>query len=260
MESPPDKMSSNNAASGSSSSSTPSSTSSTSLSQTRSQSSPALPGVTPTIKPKRKGSASSTSSSLVSSSSSAMSSNGSSILSPPHSSSSSSYSSSAIMSSPTVDEPAPGASHTMVTFAPSVMPPPFTATRLLQKKPMPETFDPLLQEEEATNLKKTLYQPQPITESLREANHQRWSREIDLKTTIVKLNIGGHKYTTTIKTLTQNGTTENFFTALVSNKFTPILDDEGYYFIDRDGTYFRPILDYLRTGTEPYFSFSNPFK
>ena len=122
---------------------------------------------------------------------------------------------------------------------------------------------------------------------------------IDLSTTIVRLNIGGHKYVTTAvrlrhwlykaitqfgqihiegareekeaqrgkergitrldatsagergrrliltdpqKTLTQNGTADNFFTALISDKFTPLKDDEGFYFVDRDGSYFRPIL------------------
>jgi len=74
------------------------------------------------------------------------------------------------------------------------------------------------------------------------------AQEIEVTSKIVKLNIGGHKYHTTVKTLTQNGTADNFFTAMLSGHFAPLQDDKGYYFVDRDGKYFRPILDYLRTG------------
>lgn len=30
--------------------------------------------------------------------------------------------------------------------------------------------------------------------------------------------------------------------------FTAVKDERGYYFIDRDGEYFAPILEFLRTG------------
>jgi hypothetical protein len=66
------------------------------------------------------------------------------------------------------------------------------------------------------------------------------------KSGIVKLNIGGVKYETTVGTLTSKG--DNFFTTLFSNKFRPLIDDQGYYFIDRDGEYFKPLLSFLRTG------------
>lgn len=64
---------------------------------------------------------------------------------------------------------------------------------------------------------------------------------------IIYLNIGGYKYVTTRQTLLQGGKL-NYFTALLSNKFALTLDKEGNVFIDRDGKYFEPILEYLRTG------------
>lgn len=63
---------------------------------------------------------------------------------------------------------------------------------------------------------------------------------------IVKLNIGGVKYETTVGTLVSRG--DNFFTTLFSHMFATLKDEEGYYFIDRDGEYFKPLLSYLRTG------------
>jgi hypothetical protein len=57
---------------------------------------------------------------------------------------------------------------------------------------------------------------------------------------------GGVKYETTVGTLVSRG--DNFFTTLFSHKFATLKDEEGYYFIDRDGEYFKPLLSYLRTG------------
>jgi len=63
---------------------------------------------------------------------------------------------------------------------------------------------------------------------------------------IIKLNIGGIKYITTKGTLV-NGNI-GFFVSLLSGDFAAPVDEKGYYFIDRDGKYFEPILEYLRTG------------
>lgn len=64
---------------------------------------------------------------------------------------------------------------------------------------------------------------------------------------IVNLNIGGKIFATTKETLLQNieGNDSNFFIKLL-NKEQPSLDEKGYYFIDRDYTNFRYILNYLR--------------
>ena len=65
---------------------------------------------------------------------------------------------------------------------------------------------------------------------------------------IVKLNIGGVRFYTSKSTLLGILGEENFFTALLNGQVPSVKDKKGYYFIDRDGEYFRPILDYLRTG------------
>jgi len=66
---------------------------------------------------------------------------------------------------------------------------------------------------------------------------------------VVKLNIGGRKYVTTVKSLRGQMGENNYFTALFGDQFAPPeTDGKGYYFIDRNGSLFEPILDYLRTG------------
>jgi len=65
---------------------------------------------------------------------------------------------------------------------------------------------------------------------------------------IVKLNIGGFKYITTKSTLlgTFRSPEPNFFSALLNGEMpTSKIDD--WIFIDRDGQYFSPILEFLRT-------------
>jgi hypothetical protein len=64
---------------------------------------------------------------------------------------------------------------------------------------------------------------------------------------IIHLNIGGTFYTTSFQTLTQkiNGE-ENFFSTMLSGKYTINEDKNGNIFIDRDGTHFKYILNYLR--------------
>ncbi len=62
---------------------------------------------------------------------------------------------------------------------------------------------------------------------------------------LIKLNIGGYKFCTTIETLTKYP--DCFFTSLLSEKLPTTKDEEGAYFIDRDGQFFSPILTWLRT-------------
>jgi hypothetical protein len=61
----------------------------------------------------------------------------------------------------------------------------------------------------------------------------------------VKLNVGGSVFETTIATLTKYPDT--FFHAAFVSFHSP-LDADGCYFVDRDGTHFGVILDFLRTG------------
>ena len=62
----------------------------------------------------------------------------------------------------------------------------------------------------------------------------------------VKLNVGGSKFETTLSTLTRYP--DSMLGAMFSGRHEVPPDDEGYVFIDRDGTHFGAILNFLRTG------------
>lgn len=62
----------------------------------------------------------------------------------------------------------------------------------------------------------------------------------------VKLNVGGHHYTTSVQTLTKDP--DSMLAAMFSGRFELKPFEDGAFFIDRDGTHFRYILNYLRTG------------
>ena len=62
----------------------------------------------------------------------------------------------------------------------------------------------------------------------------------------VNLNVGGHHFTTSIQTLTKDP--KSMLAAMFSGRFEMKPSKDGSFFIDRDGTYFRFILNYLRDG------------
>ena len=62
----------------------------------------------------------------------------------------------------------------------------------------------------------------------------------------VKLNVGGVLFTTTVQTLTKDP--DSMLAAMFSGRFPTKPAKDGTFFIDRDGTYFRYILNYLRDG------------
>ena len=62
----------------------------------------------------------------------------------------------------------------------------------------------------------------------------------------VNLNVGGHCFKTSVQTLTKDPNT--MLAAMFSGKFEMKPCEDGTFFIDRDGTHFRFILNYLRTG------------
>ena len=62
----------------------------------------------------------------------------------------------------------------------------------------------------------------------------------------IKLNVGGQHFTTSLQTLTKD--TGSMLHAMFSGRFDTKPGEDGSYFIDRDGTHFRYILNYLRTG------------
>ena len=63
---------------------------------------------------------------------------------------------------------------------------------------------------------------------------------------VVKLNVGGIPFTTTVKTLRKDP--NSMLAALFSGTLEIKPSEDGSFFIDRDGTYFRHILNYLRDG------------
>eukprot|EP01006_Ploeotia_vitrea_P006185 TRINITY_DN12485_c0_g2_i1.p1 TRINITY_DN12485_c0_g2~~TRINITY_DN12485_c0_g2_i1.p1 ORF type:complete len:564 (-),score=59.87 TRINITY_DN12485_c0_g2_i1:245-1936(-) len=67
----------------------------------------------------------------------------------------------------------------------------------------------------------------------------------DAKDRIV-LNVGGVHHHTTVSTLKQAD--GSMLQAMFSGRFSLDSDEDGSYFLDRDGTLFRYVLDFLRTG------------
>ena len=66
---------------------------------------------------------------------------------------------------------------------------------------------------------------------------------------IIKLNVGGKLFMTSITTLHRDPNC--MLAAMFSQRFELVKQDDGAYFIDRDGTYFRHVLNFLRTGKLP---------
>ena len=62
--------------------------------------------------------------------------------------------------------------------------------------------------------------------------------------TRIKLDVGGHQYTTSTLTLTKDQ--NSMFAAMFSGRHSLKREEDGSFFIDRDGTHFRFILNYLR--------------
>ncbi|XP_056448013.1 BTB/POZ domain-containing protein KCTD6 isoform X1 [Gadus chalcogrammus] len=67
----------------------------------------------------------------------------------------------------------------------------------------------------------------------------------ELRNSPVTLNVGGHLYTTTLSTLQRYP--DSMLGAMFRGDFPTTKDSKGNYFIDRDGTLFRYILNFLRT-------------
>lgn len=65
----------------------------------------------------------------------------------------------------------------------------------------------------------------------------------------IKLNVGGQHFTTTLTTL--QSYPNSMLAAMFSGRFSLKLDEDGEYFIDRNGKIFEIILDWLRTGMPP---------
>lgn len=64
----------------------------------------------------------------------------------------------------------------------------------------------------------------------------------------VKLNVGGQVFCTTLQTLMKGDT---ILSEMFSDGIPTKQGEDGSVFIDRDGTYFRTILNILRDGSIP---------
>jgi BTB/POZ domain-containing protein KCTD7/14 len=71
---------------------------------------------------------------------------------------------------------------------------------------------------------------------------------------IVRLSVGGVIFETSIETLCADP--NSMLAAMFSGRHNVNKDEDGRYFIDRDGTHFRYILNYLRDGNT-YIPFDN---
>ncbi len=71
---------------------------------------------------------------------------------------------------------------------------------------------------------------------------------------IVRLSVGGVIFETSVDTLCADP--NSMLAAMFSGRHNVNTDEEGRYFIDRDGTHFRYILNYLRDGNT-YIPFDN---
>ena len=75
---------------------------------------------------------------------------------------------------------------------------------------------------------------------------ERMSEVNKIQESRVKLDIGGHLYTTLTLPLTKDR--DSMLSAMFSGRHSVQREEDGSYFIDRDGTHFRYILNYLRDG------------
>lgn len=66
----------------------------------------------------------------------------------------------------------------------------------------------------------------------------------DIQCSHIKLDVGGYIYSTSLTTLTRDKS--SMLAAMFSGRHKLLLSKENTYFIDRDGTYFKYILSYLR--------------
>lgn len=71
---------------------------------------------------------------------------------------------------------------------------------------------------------------------------------------IVRLSVGGVHFETSMDTLCSDP--NSMLAAMFSGRHNVSKDEDGRYFIDRDGTHFRFILNYLRDGNT-YIPFEN---
>ena len=82
---------------------------------------------------------------------------------------------------------------------------------------------------------------------LRIENEKKRMQEVqEFQSSPVHLNIGGQRFTTSLQTLRRDQ--DSMLATMFSGRHKLLKEPDGSYFVDRDGTHFRHILNYLRDG------------
>lgn len=66
---------------------------------------------------------------------------------------------------------------------------------------------------------------------------------------VINLNVGGYLFTTSLSTLTKYE--DSMLAVMFSGRHEIVKDENGRYFVDRDGKYFRYILNFIRSNDLP---------
>ena len=112
--------------------------------------------------------------------------------------------------------------------------------------------------------KKTMMEELKECRAKVEAEKRDWEEEKErVKQTkvfekVITLNVGGTRYTTTLSTLTKYP--DSMLGAMFSGRHNLPQQEDGSYFIDRDGEVFKYILMYLRDSTVAYVQISQQEK
>ena len=114
--------------------------------------------------------------------------------------------------------------------------------RIHEEKVMQEEF---LRKERDSAMLKVENKAKVVEEEKRDWEIEK-TRVKDTKTfeRIVTLNVGGSRYTTTLSTLTKYP--DSMLGAMFSGRHALVQQEDGSYFIDRDGETFSHVLSYLR--------------
>lgn len=119
------------------------------------------------------------------------------------------------------------------------------------QKCIEETFAKKMEDTEKSLQEKTDQLEKEREEVKREKENfqlelQRMAEMHKIQDNRIKLDIGGLQFTTSLLTLTKDA--NSMLAAMFSGRYSLKTENDGSYFIDRDGTYFRYILNYLRDG------------
>ncbi|KAM6448734.1 BTB/POZ domain-containing protein KCTD14 isoform 1-T1 [Liasis olivaceus] len=82
---------------------------------------------------------------------------------------------------------------------------------------------------------------------------------LQMQLQIIELNVGGEIFTTTLSTLKKHPSSK-LAEMFAGGQAKPRTDSVGRYFIDRPGTYFKYILEYLRSNQVPFQNVEEVYK